>query len=441
MLSRLMKFLAKLKKSYFFRNVLIVMSGTALAQVLGYALSPVISRLYSPSDFGIFGSFNAVLNVIAAGVTLDYSMAIMLPRSKNDAFSLFMLSCLTTVGLAGVASLACLIAPAAIMNILKAPYMWLLALFVVAIFANGLNQACQAWCVRSKAFKQTSASQVIRSLTTNGTQIGLGYLKGGAPALISTAILGDVLATFNLARVVFRDFKILKRDFHWGRLKQLAYDYRDFPYYSASRNIINSLSLGLPVFLLTHYYGIAAAGAYAFGMKILSTPMEFVLRALRQVLYQKASETHNEGGRLVPLYFKITGGLFAIAFIPALILVLWAPRLFSWIFGSQWHLAGIFAQGLIVWLMFMFCNLPAVLFARIIRMQRKLFFFDLLVLASRALVLVLGGIYLQAPTTILMFSIVGAIMNLSFVFMVGIALSKSEGESSFRELVGRLKEE
>jgi O-antigen/teichoic acid export membrane protein len=125
MLSRLMKFLAKLKKSYFFRNVLIVMSGTALAQVLGYALSPVISRLYSPSDFGIFGSFNAVLNVIAAGVTLDYSMAIMLPRSKNDAFSLFMLSCLTTVGLAGVASLACLIAPAAIMNILKAPYMWL----------------------------------------------------------------------------------------------------------------------------------------------------------------------------------------------------------------------------------------------------------------------------------------------------------------------------
>ena len=47
------------------------MSGTAAAQAIGFALTPVISRLYSPSDFGIFGSFDAVLTVVAAGVTLD----------------------------------------------------------------------------------------------------------------------------------------------------------------------------------------------------------------------------------------------------------------------------------------------------------------------------------------------------------------------------------
>ena len=49
--------LARLKKSSFVKNVLVVMSGTAAAQIIGFALTPIISRLFSPSDFGVFGSF------------------------------------------------------------------------------------------------------------------------------------------------------------------------------------------------------------------------------------------------------------------------------------------------------------------------------------------------------------------------------------------------
>ena len=432
--------LAKPKKSSFIKNVLVVMTGTALAQILSYAVSPIISRLFSPSDFGVFGSFNAVLTIIAAGLTLDYSMAIMLPKQKGDAINLFMLSCISSVIIGGFCLVACLFAPNFIKNFMKAPSAWILVLLVIAILTNGLNQASQAWCIRVKAFKHTSASQVIRSLSTNSTQVGLGYLKGGAGALIFTTILGDMLATLNLAKVVFRDFRQVRQNIRWSRIWQLAKDYRDFPLYSASRNVINSLSLGLPIFLLTHFYGIAVAGAYAFGIRILSMPMEFVLRALRQVLYQKACETYNEGGRLVPLYFKITGGLFALALFPSLVLLIWAPQIFTWIFGAQWHTAGVFARSLILWLIFMFCNLPAVLFARIIRMQRKLFFFDLAVLATRASVLIAGGLYLSASYTIMLFSLVGAIMNVIFIFIIGFALMKKEGDTGLKEILIGLKE-
>lgn len=74
---------SKLPHSSFVRNSLIVMSGSALAQVLGYALSIIISRLYTPAEFGVYGAFSAVLGVIAAGITLDYSLAIMLPKEKK----------------------------------------------------------------------------------------------------------------------------------------------------------------------------------------------------------------------------------------------------------------------------------------------------------------------------------------------------------------------
>lgn len=419
-----------LSKSSFVKNVFVVISGTAIGQIVGYGLYPIISRLYSPADFGVFGTFNAVLSIIAAGLTLDYSQAVMIPKLKDDAFNLCVLSCVTTIMITLCCLALCLLAPALIQNLMRTPHVWLLALLVVGVLVTGLNQACQAWCVRVKAFKHTSASQVVRSLSTNGTQIGLGYLEAGPPGLILAAILGEVLASLNLAREVFRDLRLLGRNIRLDRMWQLAKDYRDFPMYSASTNIISALSLGLAVLLLTHYYGIAVAGTYAFALRILSAPTEFVLRSLRQVLYQKASETHNEGGRLVPLYVKITSGLFAVAFFPSLVLFMWAPQIFTWAFGSQWLTAGEFARSLVLWMTFGFCNLPATLFTRIIRIQRKMFIYNLALLASRVLVLVAGGMYMPVSHTIILFSLVGAAMNIVYILIVGYVLTRKEGDAS-----------
>jgi O-antigen/teichoic acid export membrane protein len=431
---------AKLRASSFIKNLLVVMSGTALAQVLGYTLSPIISRLYSPSDFGIFSSFYAVLGVITAGITLDYSLAIILPKQKDDAINLFWLSCLSAAIIGIICLIVSFVTPRLIQNLIKTPHPWMLALLVMGILIGGLNQTCQAWSIRAKAFKHTSASQVIRSLSANGTQLGLGYLKGGASALIVSSILGDMLASLNLARVVYRDFRGQRIKGPWSRIWQLAKEYRDFPIYSASMNVVNALSLGLPVILLTRFYGIAMAGSYAFAAKIIQAPMELVLRALRQVLYQKASETHNEGGRLLTLYLKFTGGLFALAIIPSLVLFIWAPPLFTWIFGAQWHTAGVFARIIMVWFIFMFCNLPATICARIARMQRRMAIFDIVLLGARTVVLILGGMYLSATSTIMLFALVGAIVNVSFIVVIGFALKKRESEATWKEILKDIKE-
>jgi lipopolysaccharide exporter len=425
---------AELRKSAFVRNIFVVMSGTAVAQAIGFALTPLISRLFSPSDFGIFGSFNAVSGVIAAGVTLEYSQAIMLPKEKADALNLFLVSCLVTSVIVLISLAACLLAPALLLNLMSTPSAWMLALLVLATLVNGLNNSCQAWCVRVKAFKQTSASQVIRSVSSNGTQIGFGFLKGGAAGLIVSSVLGDMLASLNLVRTLLPDLFALRRSIRWDRMRQLAKDYRDFPIYAASQNVINALSSGMPILLLTHFYGIVVAGAYAFGMRILGAPMGLILSALRQVLFQKAGETQHQGGNLAPLYVKITAGLFAMAFVPSLVLFIWAPQLFTWIFGSQWHTAGEFARFLALWMMFVFCNLPAVLFARLIRIQRAIFIYDLVLLGARGAALMLGGLYLNELQTITLFSLVGAVMNAILIVLVGHAVMKKEGHCNWESI-------
>lgn len=433
--------LSRLKKSAFVKNVLIVMSGTAIAQVIGFALTPIISRLYSPSDFGIFGSFNSVATIIAAGVTLDYSQAIMLPKEKEDAINLFFISCLCTFAIGFLCLTFCLLAPAFVNGLMKTSGVWALALLIIATVVAGLNQSFQAWCVRVKAFKQTSASQVIRGMSSNGSQVGFGLLKSGAPGLIISGVLADILASFNLIREILPDIKTFWDGIQWSRLKQFIMEYRDFPMYSASQNVINALSNGLPVLLLAHFYGITVAGAYAFGMRILQVPMGFVLRALRQVLFQKAGETQHQGGSLTSLYVRISGGLFVLAFFPTLILFIWAPTLFTWIFGSQWHTAGELAGWLVLWMMFAFCNLPAVLFARLIRVQRMVFLYDLILLLFRTIALILGGVYLNALHTIILFSVVGAAMNGILIIMVGSAVMKREGFANLKSIRDCLRKE
>lgn len=406
-----------------------------MGQAIGFGLTPIISRLFSPSDFGIFGSFGSVSSIIASVVTVEYATTIVLPKENKDAINLFVISCLATSVISLFCLVACLLAPTFLLNLMRAPSAWILALLVLATLVTGFNQACQSWCVRAKAFKHTSASQIVRSLSSSGMQIGLGYFKGGALALILASVLADLIATFNLYRVFMSDLKTFRREIQWDRMKRLAKAYRDFPMYSASMEFMNALSQGLPVLLLTHYYGIAVGGAYVFGMKILQAPTQLVTKALKPVLYQKASETDHQGGRLLPLYIRTTLGLFALAILPSLVWIIWAPQLFTWIFGSQWHMAGEFAQSLILWILVMFCNPPSGIVSRILRLQRMMFLFDVALLAARALVLFLGGIYASATHTIIMLALVGAIMNLIFISIIGWTLMRKEGNFAFRDIL------
>ena len=62
--------LNQLRASTFFRNVATLVSGSALAQLVGLACAPILTRLYTPEDFGLLGIFMAVSAVAATIATL-----------------------------------------------------------------------------------------------------------------------------------------------------------------------------------------------------------------------------------------------------------------------------------------------------------------------------------------------------------------------------------
>ena len=398
------------------------MTGTAIAQLIMFAMMPIVSRLFTPADFGIYGSFSAVLGVLTAVATLQYSQAVVLPKRQADAINLLWVTFLSIIFVVIISAAVISVFPDATQRIINAPNKWFLLLIILAVFVTGFNQSFQAWCIREKAFKSTSLSQIFRSVTAISIWIAAGFWHMGALGLALGIVLADSVASLNLWKVTRKDLKENHAIVTWQRVQKLAREYKDFPLFAAPQHVMNAVSQGLPVLLLGYYYGIGIAGAYAFSIRIIQTPMNLIVNPLRQVLFQKASETHNNNGNLYSLFMKITVGLIAIAFLPCVIIFIWAPSIFSFIFGSEWLEAGVYTRWLILWLFAGFSNVPAVLCARILRQQRNLFLFDSLVLLSRTVVLVLGGMYWSNITTIISFSVAGFVLNTILVIWVGMLL-------------------
>ena len=79
-------------KSDFSKNVLTLMTGTALAQALPILISPILTRLYSDKDFGLFSLYSSIVMGILTIGSLRYNMAIVLPKKDEEAKQLVKLS-------------------------------------------------------------------------------------------------------------------------------------------------------------------------------------------------------------------------------------------------------------------------------------------------------------------------------------------------------------
>ena len=64
-------------------------------------MTPVLSRVYSDSDFGALAAYTAIVSIISAVAALRYDMTIMLPREESWALACARLAlvCLTAVSL------------------------------------------------------------------------------------------------------------------------------------------------------------------------------------------------------------------------------------------------------------------------------------------------------------------------------------------------------
>ncbi len=401
-------------------NVLTLMTGTAVSQVLMIVISPLLAHFFLPEDFGIYGIYMGILGIAGSIVCLNYEFAIVLPKEEEEAMSLVAISLSSCILVSFLTFVVLLFVPLKLIYPANphaiSNWVWVLP---ISVLAFGISGTLEAWCTRKKLFKESSWAKMIRAGTTALSQLLGGFKKIGSLGLIFGAVLGDFISSMAMLFIVpSDDFKNYLSSRPWKNMAMVAKKYIDFPLYSSSQNLMNAISISTPAFFLTYFYGAKIAGFYLLGIKLIQVPAELVSRSFRQVFYQKAAEVHNEEGDLFVSFKSSTLNLMKIAIVPSLIIFFFAPWIFKVFLGANWETAGEFSRWLVLWIYLNFANVPAICCYRILKLQPQLFKIYFFYLLFRVLSLWLGGLFFSAYVSVMLFALVGVIFNAIIIVFI-----------------------
>lgn len=402
-------------KSAFVRGVGVLVGGTAGAQLLAVLAAPLLTRLYTPEDFGLLAVYASLLGLIAVIASLRYELAIPLPEDDAEAANVAVLSLIlvgVTTLLAGILT-ALLREP--ISNALGvpqlAPYLWLLPL---GVLAGGVYNVFNYWAVRTKRFTTIAGTRIAQSLTTLFIQ--LAAFKLGGIALLFGQVAGQSAGTVRLGRAALASggFSAVS----WVGIKQVARRYQRFPIFSTWEGLANTAGLQLPPLLFATLFGTAAAGLYSLANRVLSLPLSLIGNAIGQVFFSRAADARRNG-QLGPLVAQLHAKLAHIGLPPAVLTMLIGADLFALVFGSEWRQAGEFAQWMAPWLYLVFVSSPLSTLFAVAEQQKQGLAFQLILLVSRLLAIGVGAWIGDLSITVMLFTGASAACWLGFLFWVG----------------------
>ncbi|HEV7368004.1 oligosaccharide flippase family protein [Arenibaculum sp.] len=398
-----------LARAPFLRNVAVLASGTAVAQVLTILAYPILMRLFSPAQFGLFALFGAIVMTVTVVAGLRYELAIVIARTETEAANLLALAMTMTLVMAAASGLAFALGGDALMAAFGTERLgWLLALLPVSIFAFGSYSVLSFWATRQQYYSRLSVSNVCRSVGVAAAQIGLGLARTGAAGLIVGQILGQLFAVGTLlGQILKRDWRRIRPQLSWREMRRAAWVHREFPIYNAPAGLLNSTTITVPSILLATLFGAGVAGLYWFAYRLLEMPMTLLGDATRRVFYQRATELSHSNRELGDLFVRTSGALGLLAAVPSAVLLVAGPWLFEIVFGAAWREAGAYMQWLVVWWFLRFASLPATMLVPLLGLQRVFLVLEVVTLVPRLLVFPVAAVYADAYAAIAAYSLVG----------------------------------
>lgn len=344
----------------FLKNVLLISGGTAISQIILVLSSPILSRLYSPDDFGVLAVYSSILGMIGVVGTLRYEYSVPIEQSDDNAFNALLVS-LFIVCASSLAVLALsLLGTDVIVTVFDAeplrPYLWLLS---VGVFGTGTYHALTYWSLRRKNFRTLARTRVNQGIWRSVSQVGLGLTGAGPIGLVIGHIIGQSAGIGTLFRSLRIHDKHLTKSASVQTMVEMSKKYKKFPLVGTWSALMNTAGLQIPVLIMASLFGSEMVGSFSFANRIVAMPLTLIGQAVAQVYFGEGASTASQNPtRLLSLATRSAKRLFLFGLLPAAVLVPFGPWLFSFIFGSVWFEAGIYAQVLSVMLIFRFAVNP-----------------------------------------------------------------------------------
>ena len=334
-------------KSLYFRRSAILITGTAISQIIALLFQLVLRRMFPPEVFGAFALYLSTFTILATLTSLKYETAIVIPKTKKEAVHLFYLSFLLNFLFAALLFVVFLLFRHEFSSLigLNAKYAHWFLILPLSLLFFGFYKAINYALIREKRFRYSSLNKVIR----RGIE-GIGQISAGLGNFNSGLVWGHLLGNFshNISGLLqLRKISFFTSAFDSSTLKGVMNRFSNFPKYQAFPHMLNTLSFTLPVIIVNILYNQEITGFFDLTRQALALPMALISTSLSQVVFQDISERRNQKKPIKRQISKTFKTLLFISLPGILIVLLWGESLFAFFFGSEWGISGRVAQILI----------------------------------------------------------------------------------------------
>ncbi|MGP9539029.1 lipopolysaccharide biosynthesis protein [Brachybacterium sp. AOP43-C2-M15] len=329
------------------RHVMVLLTGTALAQIVVMGVSVFTARIFTPEAFGqfaVYGSLTAIATTIAS---LRLDMTIMLPEDDDEARRIARIATLSNLVVAGLFSLAALVLRDLVIAQYGDPELasWLL-MGGFTVFFVAQATMMQFWFNRKTDYRTISLNRVQQAVGSAGGQLGFGLLGlRTLPGLVFGTLLGQAYAFVNLRLRSRSLFRPIPEGTASGL--ELVRRYKKMPLLNMPNALVDSLRIN-GITLLIGTVALGAVGQFNLAWRILQVPIGLINSAISQVFFQKLARVRP--GEMYPLVRATIIRSLLISIVPFGLIYLVSPWLFILVFGQQWDMAGDFARALTPWL-------------------------------------------------------------------------------------------
>lgn len=312
----------------FIGDSFLMILSSGIAQVILIITTPIITRLYSPTEFGEFTIFSNIAMILIPIINARYDLLIVNTKNDRSANILsqisFLISLLILLILMPIFAISAWLYPNFILDFIFI----IIMLFLVSltnIFTNYLN--------KERKYKVLSLINVFRAGSMALLQIIFGLLALGSLGLIIGFSL-SYIAGITLGYKTFKKHFNIVRDKE--ETKALFLENKNQLVYSTPSILLNSLSFSVVVFFIGILYTNTEVGIYGMAIRVLGIPVTIISLGLSKIFMQQANDYYIEYGNFRNLLFKFSSILVIVSIILYVPLYLFSEELVNILLGHSW---------------------------------------------------------------------------------------------------------
>ncbi|HCX9534235.1 TPA: type 8 capsular polysaccharide synthesis protein Cap8K, partial [Staphylococcus aureus] len=312
----------------FIGDSFLMILSSGIAQVILIITTPIITRLYSPTEFGEFTIFSNIAMILIPIINARYDLLIVNTKNDRSANILsqisFLISLLILLILIPIFAISAWLYPNFILDFIFI----IIMLFLVSltnIFTNYLN--------KERKYKVLSLINVFRAGSMALLQIIFGLLALGSLGLIIGFSL-SYIAGITLGYKTFKKHFNIVRDKE--ETKALFLENKNQLVYSTPSILLNSLSFSVVVFFIGILYTNTEVGIYGMAIRVLGIPVTIISLGLSKIFMQQANDYYIEHGNFRNLLLKFSSILVIVSIILYVPLYLFSEELVNILLGHSW---------------------------------------------------------------------------------------------------------